>query len=77
MFDTEIAGLLLENYYSIGTTGAQAMEALWSDVAEGNFVETLEDWGITEKQLVDAISLVANMIVDQGLLFTAPQAYLR
>ena len=77
MFDTEIAGLLLENYYSIGTTGAQAMEALWSDVAEGNFVETLEDWGITEKQLVDAISLVANMIVDQGLLFTAPQTYLR
>jgi hypothetical protein len=77
MFDTEIAGLLLENYYSIGTTGAQAMEALWSDIAEGNFVETLEDWGITEKQLVDAISLVANMIVDQGLLFTAPQTYLR
>ena len=67
----------MENYYSIGTTGAQAMEALWSDIAEGNFTQTLQDWGITEKQLVDAISLVANMIVDQGLLFTAPQVYSR
>ena len=77
MDNMEIAELLMENYYSIGTTGAQAMEALWSDIAEGNFTQTLQDWGITEKQLVDAISLVANMIVDQGLLFTAPQVYSR
>ena len=73
----EIAELLMENYYSIGTTGAQAMEALWSDIAEGNFTETLQDWGITEGQLVIACNIVANQLVDGGRLFTAPQVYSR
>ena len=49
------------------------MEALWSDIAEGNFTQTLEDWGITEGQLVIACNIVANQLVDGGRLFTAPQ----
>jgi hypothetical protein len=75
MNKTEIAELLMENYYSLGTTGAQAMEAIWSDIAEGNFTQTLEDWEITQKQLVDATNLVADQLVDAERLFTAPRIY--
>ena len=75
MNKTEIAELLMENYYSLGTTGAQAMEAIWSDIAQGHFTQTLEDWEITQKQLVDATNLVADQLVDAERLFTVPRIY--
>ena len=51
------------------------MEAIWSDIAQGNFTQTLENWEITQKQLVDATNLVADQLVDAERLFTVPRIY--
>jgi hypothetical protein len=45
--DTELLDLVEEHYYSIGATGAQAMETLLSDISEGFW----ERHGVPEKRI--------------------------
>lgn len=65
----EIFEILRENYYTLGLTGADAMAAIWSEIADGLFSQQCKDWGITEKQLVYIAGWLATSLINDGCLF--------
>ena len=69
METTEMVTILKENYYTLATTGAQAIEAVWGDIAEGNF-DNQDDWGVSMSELVTAVNAFAKWITDEGYLFS-------
>jgi hypothetical protein len=62
----EIFEILRENYYTLGVTGAEAVASIWSEIADGQFVQQCKDWGITEKQLVAIVGWLAESLIDDG-----------
>lgn len=65
-WDNDIYEILRENYYTLATTGAEAIEAIWGDIAGGYFAENLVEWGITEKHLIDIVTYLAKSLIDDG-----------
>jgi len=65
----EIILILTENYYTLATTGAQAIEAVWGDIAEGNFDDQCKEWGVSMSELVAEVNAFAKWITDAGYLF--------
>lgn len=59
----ELKELLEENYYTLSTTGAQAMAIIFEEYANGQFAPNLEEWGITSDRLLQVI----NELVDEWL----------
>ena len=64
-----VADLLVEHYYTLSTTGANAIAAIWGDLADGNFSDDLIEWGLTESQFVAALNELALNITHSGMLF--------
>ena len=67
----ELSVILAENYYRLGTTGSQAIEAMWGDIAGGYFDEQCIEWGITMDELIAAVNTMTNRITEMGWLFVA------
>ncbi len=45
--------ILWENYYFLATTRAQAMEAMWGDLANGTLVSwALDSWGLESDDIL-------------------------
>jgi hypothetical protein len=64
--DNDIYEILRENYYTLGTTGAQAIEAIWGDIAGGYFAGDLAEWGISLKRFIDLVGYLAHSLIDDG-----------
>ena len=64
--DNDIYEILRENYYTLTSTGAEAIEAIWGDITAGYFAENLVEWGITEKHLIDIVGYLAKSLIDDG-----------
>jgi hypothetical protein len=64
--DNDIYEILRENYYTRGTTGAQAIEAIWGDIAGGFFAENLSEWEISLPHLIDLVGYLAKSLIDDG-----------
>jgi hypothetical protein len=64
-----VADLLVEHYYTLSTTGANAIAAIWGDFADGNFSDNLVEWGMTESQFIAALNDLALNITHSGMLF--------
>lgn len=57
--------ILWENYYFLATTRAQAIEAIWGDLANGTLMSwALDSWGLTSDDIVRSIT---RLTVDQVL----------
>lgn len=74
MNDGEIVDLLRENYWYLGVTGAQAMEALWGEIASNRsgFEETASEFGSTIQDFVRATSLLGDWFAINDLLYKSP-----
>ncbi len=62
----EIFEILRENYYTRGTTGAEAIEAIWSDIVGGHFDENLYEWDISLKRFIELVGYLAHSLIDDG-----------
>jgi uncharacterized protein YukE len=65
----EITEILLENYYTLATTGAQALEAVWGDISNGNFADQISEWGSSMGQLIEAVNDMTTYLDKSGFLF--------
>jgi len=61
-----VYSMLLHEYFSIGTTGIQAINALWDDIANGRMDQTASDWEVTVELVIMAASRLTKDIVDSG-----------
>jgi hypothetical protein len=53
----ELDKVLWENYYFLATTRAQAIEAIWGDLANGSLLAwALDSWGLTSDDIVRSIT---------------------
>jgi hypothetical protein len=60
--------ILWENYYSIGVSRAGAMANIWCDYENGMmFPWANEEWGITEKELLESIARLTLALIDTDL----------
>lgn len=66
--DIEIREILNENYYTLGSSGAQAIAAVWSEIAEGYFDDQCDEWGVSVIQFVSAVNDWAMWLADTGRL---------
>jgi hypothetical protein len=64
----EVIQILTENYFTLAATGAQAVEAVWGDIAEGHFAGQCEEWGISMTELVTAVNEFALWLATAGHL---------
>lgn len=69
----DLYDMLLGNYYTLGTTGAQALEAVWGDIAGKYFTTNLDEWGISERDLVGIVNDIAWQLTVGDKLHTAPR----
>jgi hypothetical protein len=56
----ELISILEENYYTLETTGAQAVANIFDEYSRGSFEPNLEEWGISADRLLQVI----NSMVD-------------
>lgn len=64
----EIAKILTDEYFSIGTTPVQAIATMWADFAEGRLADNLAEWGISEAELVAHFIAFAKTVTECGAL---------
>jgi hypothetical protein len=56
----ELMSILEENYYTLSTTGSEAVASIFDDYSKGLFEPNLVEWGITDERLLQVI----NSMVD-------------
>jgi hypothetical protein len=56
----ELIEILEENYYTLTTTGAEAVATIFDEYSRGSFEPNLEEWGISSDRLLQVI----NSMVD-------------
>lgn len=61
-------GLLDEQYYSIGCTGAQALACMLDDFNEGRLVEFLAEQEVTEEEFLMTVNRLAVMWASENVL---------
>jgi len=55
--EEDLDTILWENYYFLATTRAQAIEAIWGDLANGTLMSwALDSWGLTSDDIVRSIT---------------------
>lgn len=62
----ELMELLDNNYYTLASTGAEAMSAIFDDYSNGRFVENLVDWGISSERLLAVINELFDTWMNEG-----------
>jgi hypothetical protein len=66
MSEDDIYQILLENYYSIGATGKEAIASIWFEISAGYFDDQIAEWGIDFPQLFDIINRLAHSLYANG-----------
>jgi hypothetical protein len=62
----ELMGVLENEYYTLASTGADAMASIFDDYSNGRFAENLEDWGISAGRLLQVINEMFDDWLNQG-----------
>jgi hypothetical protein len=62
----ELMGLLEENYYTLATTGAEAMAVMLDDYSSGRFTENLVEWNISSSRLLQVINEMFDDWLTEG-----------
>jgi hypothetical protein len=66
----ELMNLLEENYYTLSTTGAEAMASVFDDYSQGRFTENLPEWGISSERLLKVINEMFDNWLNEGKMDT-------
>jgi hypothetical protein len=66
----ELMGLLEENYYTLATTGAEAMVVILDDYSSGRFAENLVEWNISSSRLLQVINEMFDAWLEDGKMDT-------
>ena len=61
-------GLLDDNYYSIGVTGAEALSTMLDDYNEGRLFEFFEEQGVTEAEFLMTVNRLAVKWASENVL---------
>lgn len=62
----ELMGLLEENYYTLVTTGAEAMAVILDDYSSGRFADNLIEWNISSSRLLQVINEMFDAWLESG-----------
>lgn len=62
----ELMGLLEENYYTLATTGAEAMSVILDDYSSGRFKESLVEWNVSSSRLLQVINEMFDAWLEDG-----------
>lgn len=62
----ELMGLLEENYYTLATTGAEAMSVILDDYSSGRFKENLVEWNVSSSRLLQVINEMFDAWLEDG-----------
>ena len=62
----ELMGLLEENYYTLATTGAEAMSVILDDYSSGRFKESLVEWNVSSSRLLQVINEMFDAWLENG-----------
>ena len=62
----ELMGLLEENYYTLATTGAEAMAIILDDYSSERFAENLIEWNISSSRLLQVINEMFDAWLESG-----------
>jgi hypothetical protein len=66
----ELMNLLEENYYTLSTTGAEAMAIIFEEYSQGRFTENLSEWGISSERLLKVINEMFDNWLNEGKMDT-------
>lgn len=61
-------GLLDENYYSLGMTGAEALHTMLEDYNRGSLTEFLWEQGVTDAEFLMAVNRLAVKWASENVL---------
>jgi hypothetical protein len=62
----ELKELLEENYYTLASTGADAVMAIFDDFNNHRFSSNLEEWGISAERLLQVINELLDDWLEAG-----------
>jgi hypothetical protein len=62
----ELKELLEENYYTLATTGAEAMAIIFDEYSRGLFAPNLEEWGISSERMLHIVNEMFDEWLDEG-----------
>lgn len=69
--DKTMLNLIADKYHHIGMTGAEAIVAVWTDIANGKLPEITKELGIPEELgVIHAINTLSKELGQIGMLHT-------
>jgi hypothetical protein len=73
--DKTMLNAVASKYHHIGMTGAQAIVAVWSDIANGKLPELTKELGIPEELgVIHAINTLSKELAIAGMIHTPKTA---
>lgn len=61
-----VYAMMLREYFSMGTTGIQAIASMWDDVANSRLEQTATDWEVSVDVVIAAAARITKDIIDSG-----------
>lgn len=71
----ELISILEENYYTLGTTGAQATAVIFEEYSTGSFEPNLKEWGISAERLLQVINAMVDDWCKTGKMDTPAMGF--
>lgn len=62
----DIADTLEENYYVLGTSGADAIVNIYDEIEAGYFEQNLLEWGISKHELYECVALLRERMMKEN-----------
>lgn len=62
----DIADTLEENYYVLGTSGADAIVNIYDEIEAGYFEQNLQEWGISKHELYECVALLRERMMKEN-----------
>ena len=62
----ELIKILEENYYTLATTGAEAVAIIFDEYARGMFDENIKTWGISSERFLQVINIMVDDWCKEG-----------
>jgi hypothetical protein len=66
----ELMYVLEMEYYTLASTGAEAMATIFEDYSQGRFTENLQEWGISPERLLHVINEMFDNWLNEGKMDT-------
>ena len=64
----ELAVILEDEYYNLATTGREAIANMLQDFDAGRFAENIQEWGVSQEKLLQAINQVIDKLFEENKL---------